>query len=213
MAETAQERADRARGGFGSALPRGRRPAVVVVDLALGFTDPQAALGSDLTAVVEATRTLLDVARAVAAPVAFTVIGFAPDLSDLGLWSAKAPGGAGLVRGTRAVELDPRLGQRDGEPVFVKQGASACFGTALVPTLIRWRVDSVILAGATTSGCLRATAVDLFQHSYPVLVAAPCVGDRFAAAHDGALRDLQDKYADVVGLDEACAALTSISDH
>jgi maleamate amidohydrolase len=191
------------RGGFGTALPRGRRPAVVVVDLALGFTDPEAKLGAELTDVVKATRGLLDVARERGVPVAFTAIGFAPDLSDLGLWATKAPGGAQLVVGTRWTEIDPRLERREGEPVFVKQAASGCFGTSLVSTLIRWGVDTTVVAGTSTSGCVRATVVDLFQLGYPVLVPRDCVGDRFPDSHEVGLFDMHAKYADVIDVADA----------
>jgi nicotinamidase-related amidase len=195
-------------GGFGSGMAVRQRPAVVVVDFQLGFTDPASDLGMDLDAEVEATRTLLSAARAANAPVAFTVISFSTDLSDLGLWREKSPAAQVLTIGSPWVKLDPRLERRTGEPVVVKQAASGCFGTTLVSLLVGWNADSVVLAGATTSGCVRATAVDLFQYGFPTLVARECVGDRFERSHEAALFDINAKYADVVSVGSACARLS-----
>ncbi len=199
-----------ARAGLGESITLGSRPAVVVVDLSCGFTDPACALGSELTAEVEATKTLLDAARAKGLPVVFTTIGFAPDLKDGGLWPQKAPGLAALQIGSRWVEIDPRLNPREDETVVLKKGASAFFGTNLASILVAQQVDSVILCGATTSGCIRATAVDLLQYGWPTLVPRECVGDRAQAPHEANLFDIQAKYADVVSLDEALAYVESV---
>lgn len=199
-----------ARAGLGESITLGSRPAVVVVDLSCGFTDPACALGSELTAEVEATKTLLDAARAKGLPVVFTTIGFAPDLKDGGLWPQKAPGLAALQIGSRWVEIDPRLDPREDETVVLKKGASAFFGTNLASILVAQQVDSVILCGATTSGCIRATAVDLLQYGWPTLVPRECVGDRAQAPHEANLFDIQAKYADVVSLDEALAYVESV---
>jgi nicotinamidase-related amidase len=193
--------------GLGGELPRGQQPGVVVVDLILGFTDPAYALGGNLDSEVLATRRLLDRAREGGAPVLFTTIAFDDRLADATLWLRKIPSLAQLRLGAPAVEVDARLGRRPTEPIVVKQGASAAFGTAL-PTLLRTAgVDTVLLCGATTSGCVRATAVDLLQLGFPTLVPRECVGDRSRAQHDANLIDLQAKYADVIALDEALALL------
>jgi nicotinamidase-related amidase len=181
----------------------GTRPAVLVVDFSRGFTDTACALGSDLDAPVEATARLLEVARAAGSPVVFTTIAFEPGGADGGIWTRKMPGLAALELGSDWVEIDPRLGRREGEPVVVKKGASAFFGTNLPAILVAAGADAVVLCGATTSGCVRATAVDLLQHGYPALVPRECVGDRAQAPHDANLFDIDMKYADVVSLDEA----------
>ena len=168
-----------------------------------GFTDPESALGSDLTDEVEATRRLLDVARARGLPVVFTTIGFEPHLKDSGLWVQKAPSLGQLQIGSRAVEIDPRLDPRPDETIVLKKGASGFFGTNLAAVLVSQGVDTVILCGATTSGCVRATAIDLLQYGFPTLVPRECVGDRAQAPHEANLFDIQAKYADVVSLDEA----------
>ncbi len=206
--EEAKQIYERAR--LGGSVTMGSRPAVLVVDFSCGFTDPACPLGSDLSAEVEATRRLLDAARDKGLPVVFTTIGFEPSLKDGGLWLQKVPSLGELQLGGPWVEIDPRLGRRPEETVIVKKGASAFFGTNLASILISQRVDSVILCGATTSGCIRATAIDLLQYGFPTMVPRECVGDRAQAPHEANLFDIQAKYADVVALEEALAYLESV---
>jgi len=198
------------RAGLGASVPLGSRPAVLVVDFSCGFTDPECGLGSDLTAEVEATRRVLDAARARGFPVLFTTIGYEPSLKDAGLWVRKAPGLAELQVGGRWVEIDPRLDPREDETVVLKKGASAFFGTNLAGILVAQGVDTVVLCGATTSGCIRATAVDLLQWGWPTLVPRECVGDRAQAPHEANLFDIQAKYADVVSVEDALAYLEGV---
>jgi nicotinamidase-related amidase len=198
--------------GLGASITLGRRPAVLVIDFSCGFTDPACALGSDLTAEVEATRRLLDAARDRGLPVVYTTIGFEPSLKDGGLWLQKVPTLGDLQLGGRWVEIDERLGRREGEPVIVKKGASGFFGTNLASVLIAQGVDSVILCGATTSGCVRATAIDLLQYGWPTLVPRECVGDRAQAPHQANLFDIQAKYADVVSVEDAIAYVESVGE-
>jgi maleamate amidohydrolase len=198
------------RSGLGASVTLGRNPGVLVVDFSCGFTDPACALGSDLTEEVEATRRLLDVARAKGLPVIYTTIGFEPSLKDGGLWLQKVPTLGELQLGGRWVEIDSRLDPQEGETVIVKKGASAFFGTNLVAVLNTQQVDTVVLCGATTSGCVRATAIDLLQNGYPAIVPRECVGDRAQAPHEANLFDIDAKYADVVALDEAMAYLESV---
>jgi maleamate amidohydrolase len=195
---------------LGQAVTMGERPAVLVVDFSCGFTDPECALGSDLSDEVEATRQLLDAARAKGLPVVFTTIGYEPSLKDGGLWLQKVPSLGDLQVGGRWVEIDPRLAPRADETIVLKKGASAFFGTNLAAILISQGVDSVVLCGATTSGCVRATAIDLLQHGFPSLVPRECVGDRAQAPHEANLFDIHAKYADVVSLDEALAYVESV---
>lgn len=201
-----------ARARLGESVTLGSRPAVLVVDFSCGFTDPGCALGSDLTAEVEATKRLLDAARARGLPVVFTTIGYESNLKDGGLWLQKAPALGDLQVGGHWVEIDPRLEPGEGETVVLKKGASAFFGTNLASILITQVVDSVVLCGATTSGCIRATAVDLLQYGWPTLVPRECVGDRALAPHEANLFDIQAKYADVVSLEEALAYLERVPD-
>lgn len=195
---------------LGDVVTRGSRPGILVVDFSCGFTDPECELGSDLSSQVEATRRLLDTARMRRLPVIFTTIGFAPSLDGADLWVQKVPALGELKLGGPWVQLDPRLGHRAEETIVLKKGPSAFFGTNLAAILVRWRIDTVILCGATTSGCVRATAIDLLQHGYPTLVPRECVGDRALAPHDANLFDIQAKYADVVCIDETLEYLESV---
>jgi maleamate amidohydrolase len=195
---------------LGQAVTMGESPGVLVVDFSCGFTDPECALGSDLSAEVEATRQLLDAARAKGLPVIFTTIGFEPSLKDGGLWLEKAPALGDLQIGGRWVEIDPRLERREDETIVLKKGASAFFGTNLAAILVSQGIDSVVLCGATTSGCVRATAVDLLQYGFPTLVPRECVGDRAQAPHEANLFDIHAKYADVVSLGDALAYVESV---
>jgi maleamate amidohydrolase len=195
---------------LGQSITLGSLPAVLVVDFSCGFTDPECALGSDMTEAVEATKRLLDRARAKGLPVVFTTIGYGPSLKDGGLWLQKIPSLGDLQVGGRWVEIDPRLEPREDETIVLKKGASAFFGTNLPSILISQGVDSVILCGATTSGCIRATAIDLLQYGYPTLVPRECVADRAQAPHEANLFDIQAKYADVVSLDEVLDYVESV---
>jgi maleamate amidohydrolase len=208
--ERARQVYDRA--GLGQSVTLGSRPAVLVVDFSCGFTDPECTLGADMTAEVEATRQLLDAARAKGLPVVFTTIGYEPSLKDGGLWLQKVPSLGDLQVGGRWVEIDPRLEPREDETIVLKKGASAFFGTNLASILISQQIDSVILCGATTSGCVRATAIDLLQYGFPTLVPRECVADRAQAPHDANLFDIQAKYADVVPLDDVLAYVESVPD-
>jgi maleamate amidohydrolase len=209
--EQAREVYKRAR--LGESVRLGERPAVLVVDFSCGFTDPDCELGSDLTAEVEATKGLLDAARARGVPVVFTTIGFDPNLKDGAPWLQKVPSLGALEIGGRWIDIDPRLERREDETIVLKKGASAFFGTNLSAILVAQQVDTVILCGATTSGCIRATAVDLLQHGFPTIVPRECVGDRAQAPHDANLFDIQAKYADVVSVDDALAYLETVPAH
>jgi maleamate amidohydrolase len=195
---------------LGQSVTLGSRPAVLVVDFSCGFTDPECTLGADMTAEVDATKRLLDAARAKGLPVVFTTIGYEPSLKDGGLWLQKVPSLGELQIGGRWVEIDPRLEPRDDETIVLKKGASAFFGTNLPSILVSQGVDSVILCGATTSGCIRATAIDLLQYGYPTLVPRECVADRAQAPHAANLFDINAKYADVVPLDDVLEYVESV---
>ena len=196
--------------GFGQELGFGLRPAVLVVDLLEGFTDRESPLGADLDAVVGATRRVLDAARGAGAPVLFTTTIYdAAGERAAEAFLRKVPALRVLRPGTRWIEGDPRLGARPDEPVVVKRFASGFHGTDLAPLLARARVDTVVVCGATTSGCVRASAVDALQHGFVPVVPREAVGDRWPAAHEANLFDLRQKYAEVLGVDEVVAALAA----
>lgn len=131
--------------GFGGALAHGSRPAVVVVDAILGFTDPRRPLGAAADDVVGAMAVVLQRARAGGHPILFTTLAFEPGLADAGIWPAKIPALADLIIGSAAVEVDGRLGRRDSEPLIVKKGPSAVYGTNLLALLAARRCDTVVL--------------------------------------------------------------------
>lgn len=202
-----------ARAGLGGTVVGGQRPAILVVDLTNGFTDPASATGADLSTVVAATTALIDAGRAADVPVVFTTIAYTPAEAegDAVAWLTKAPGLGALGEGTEAVAVDPRLPVALGDHLVTKKGASAFFGTTLPALLSGLHVDTVLVCGATTSGCVRATAVDAVQSGYSVLVPRQCVGDRAEGPHEANLFDIQAKYGDVVELDEALAYLGSLA--
>lgn len=198
--------------GLGARVGYGLRPAVVVVDFIRGFTDPASPLGSDLDREVEATAKLLDAARARTLSVFFTTTAYDEQLTEAGLFLRKVPSLKILERGGRWTELDPRLSRRKGETLVEKQYASAFFGTPLASTLTANAVDTLLIAGCTTSGCVRATAVDALQHGFRAIVPRECVGDRAPEAHAANLLDIDAKYGDVVDLEAALQYLAGLGD-
>lgn len=200
------------RAGFGGSAPRGERPAVIVVDLVRAFTEPDSPIGADLTPQVEQTNAVIAAARRASLPVLFTSIEYSPAEveGDAIAWLAKSRGLRCLLEGSPEVELDPRLDVRSGDPLIVKKGASAFFGTSLAAMLVALGADSVVVCGATTSGCVRATVVDAVQSGFHVMAPEGCLGDRAAAPHNAALFDIREKYGDVVQVEEAVAHLASL---
>ncbi|MFI6624475.1 isochorismatase family protein [Streptomyces sp. NPDC050528] len=200
------------RAGFGAPVRRGIRPAIVVVDLTRGFTEPDFPSGADLTEVVAATGQLIAAARPADVPVVFTAISYTPAeaAGDAVTWLQKAQGMRSLVEGGEEVALDPRLPRSPQDHLIVKKGASAFFGTSLAALLTGLGRDTVLVCGATTSGCVRATAVDAVQSGFPVLVPRECVGDRAQGPHEANLFDIQAKYGDVIDLKDAVGYLDTL---
>lgn len=195
--------------GFGNRQGAGDRPCLVVVDLSYGFTDPASALHCDCEEAVAANAKLLAAARAAGAPVVFTTVEFdAGTRKAAANFIAKAPALLTLEPGSRWSQIDERIAPIEGEPLMVKLFASAFFGTSLAAFLTQQRCDTVIVTGASTSGCVRATVVDAVQHGYQTLVPREAVADRAVSAHEGSLTDIDAKYADVVGLQEAIDVLS-----
>jgi maleamate amidohydrolase len=198
--------------GFGNKVGFGERPALLVIDFIKGFTDTNCPLGSNLDAEVSATKQLLDLFREKNLPVHFTTTAYDEAMVSAGVFVKKVPSLAHLKLGSSWVEIDDRLAPISGEVVWTKQYASAFFGTALASALSAQKVDTLIVTGCTTSGCVRASAVDSCQHGFLTNVVRECVGDRSASAHEANLNDLNAKYADVVGLEEVIYYLTTHSD-
>lgn len=190
--------------GFGQPLGFGKRTALVVVDLICGFTDPDMPLGANLDAQVEVSNTLLAAFHEAGAPVFFTTTSYDDaSLRDGGIWTLKQKGAATLRAGTKAVEVDPRLDRGPDDSLVVKKYASCFFGTDLLSRLVAHGIDTIVVTGCTTSGCVRATAVDAVQYGIRPMVVREGVGDRSQAAHEQSLFDLQAKYCDVISAQEA----------
>lgn len=183
--------------GFGAQIPRGTRPAIVVVDFTYGFTDTAYPTAADMSAQMAATRTLTDLARAKGYPVIYTTIAYHPAEIDRLAWLKKATGMSALVEGTRLVQIDAATGIQPQDVILTKKGASAFAGTHLAALLTGAQVDTLIVTGATTSGCVRATCVDAVQSGFNVLVPADCCADRAQAPHEANLYDISQKYGDV----------------
>jgi maleamate amidohydrolase len=177
----------------------GKRPALIIVDIINSFTDPDCPLGSEAGDVVEANRQLLQAFREKQLPVVFTSVVY-HDENQARVFRDRIPALDILEPGTHWVEVDPRLEPRRDEPVIEKQWASGFFKTGLDEHLRKQGVDSLVITGLTTSGCVRATAVDGLQYDYKVVIPAQAVGDRNQEAHRTNLFDLNAKYADVLDL-------------
>lgn len=198
--------------GFGINMGFGNSPAVLVVDIMTAFTDPTLPLGSNLDSEVAAINVVVDAARVAGAPIFHSVVAYDyPDARDAGIWRLKMNSLGSLQTGSDIVELDPRLHCEAEDTVFVKKYASCFFGTTLASQLQALRCDTLIIVGCTTSGCIRATAVDAVQHGFRPILVREAIGDRSKLAHEQALLDIQAKYGDVVSQETASAYLGSSS--
>jgi len=186
-------------GVFDSRLGFGKKPAVLVVDFIRAYTAESSALyAPDVVTAVSETVDLLDLARQKEIPVIFTQVLYNQNGLDGGLFVQKVPVLRTMVDGEPLAEIVPELPLAEEDVVIVKQYASAFFGTPLAAMLTSLGVDTVILTGCSTSGCVRATAVDGMQHGFRMIVPRECVGDRHQAPHEANLFDIDSKYGDVV---------------
>ncbi|GAA3225261.1 N-carbamoylsarcosine amidohydrolase [Pseudonocardia petroleophila] len=193
---------------FSGRVGWGERPALVVVDLVRAYTETGGPfLLPDAAPAVAATAELVDAARTAGRPVVWTVVRYDRGLSDGGLFVRKVPALAAFADGAEGgwggLVLEPAA----GEPVVAKQYASAFFGTSLAATLHAAGVDTVVITGVSTSGCVRATATDALNHGFRPQVVRDACADRTPELHDQNLRDLDAKYADVTDLADALAHL------
>jgi len=198
--------------GFHGRAGFGEKPALVVVDVNRGFTDPASPLVCDLDDCVASIARLLEAFRRAELPIVFTTVCY----DDFGKQAAaifieKVPALLVLEPGSKWVEIDPRIAPAGSEPVLSKYFASAFFGTTLASLLASAGSDTVIVTGASTSGCVRATALDALQHGYRVVVPREAVGDRNPAAHEANLYDIDTKYGDVVSLGETLAYVDELA--
>ncbi len=195
------------RQGFGKGLGIGRQAGLLVVDFVNGFNDPNQFGGGNIGAAIERTVGLLAACREMTLPVAFSRIVFAEDGSDANLFCKKVPALPTLTESNPASHVVPQLKPRQGELVVAKRNASSFFGTELAGWLTMRGVDTLIVTGCTTSGCVRASVVDALGWGFRPIVAQDCVGDRALGPHEANLFDMAQKYADVLPRDEILTAL------
>jgi maleamate amidohydrolase len=198
-------------GVFDGKVGFGARPAVVVIDFTRAYTTPGSPFFAEgVVRAVAATVPLLDAARAARVPVIHTKVIYHPSGADGGWFVRKVPALRRMVAGEPLAEIDPLVAPLPEEVVITKQYPSPFFGTPLAPMLAALGIDTLILAGCSTSGCVRAGALDGLQHGYRVIVPRDCVGDRHDGPHEANLFDINAKYGDVVGRAEAIAYLEGL---
>lgn len=192
--------------GFGGRVGFGQSPAIIVIDMARSWLDESSPLGSKAVAgVLDNILRILEVGRDSGVPVFFTTMVFDPTGAEargpLGRKLLHTSDQAALEKGTGLVELDPRLARRPEEILIEKQRASAFWGTPFLAHLVGRKIDTLIITGCSTSGCIRATAESAHNYNLHTIVVAEAVGDRSPVAHEYNLTDIDMRYADVVGLD------------
>jgi maleamate amidohydrolase len=195
--------------GFGQRLSAGRRAALLVVDFVEGFVDPGVFGGGNISEAAACTVPVLAAFRGAGAPVIFTRIVYAADGSDAGLWCEKVPGLRRLTDDAPESRVIGPLAPRPGEPVVRKTQASAFLGTGLDALLIARSVDTLVVAGCTTSGCVRASVMDAIGRNFRPLVLTDCVGDRAIGPHEANLFDMGQKYADLIAAEDVAAVLAA----
>jgi maleamate amidohydrolase len=198
------------RQGFGGQIGFGERPALLVVDFTAGFVDPASFGGGNIAQAMKHTLPLLDLARREKIPVVHTKIVYAEDGSDAGIHCLKSRHLKTLTASNPLSDFAPDVMPQKGEIVLTKRLPSAFFETGLAGLLAARGVDTVVIAGCTTSGCVRASTLDAMCFGFRPMVVRDCVGDRATGPHDASLFDLGQKYADVIDSDTAMKSIESV---
>jgi maleamate amidohydrolase len=180
----------------------GRRPALLVVDFIEGFTNPASPFGGPWDDAVERTAELLRIAHRRNVPAVFTTVEFEPSDVEANLLIRKAPAVAALARGSAWTNVDHRLPRHPSDVVLSKKHGSAFFGTDLAARLTAMQIDTLLITGCVTSGCVRASAVDAAQYGFRPVVVRESVGDRSPLANEANLLDIEARYGDVVSIDQ-----------
>ncbi|TAL75959.1 MAG: isochorismatase family protein [Burkholderiaceae bacterium] len=202
-----------AKQGFGNSSGFGQHPALIIVDFVNGFDDPDMFGGGNIHSAILHTRTLLAAARRHHIAICFTRVVYADDQSDAGVFCLKAPSLRTLTESARASQIVSELEPREGELVLRKTQPSAFHETGLTSWLTHKGIDTVVIAGCTTSGCVRATAIDSMSRNFLTVVVTDCVGDRALAPHEANLFDIQQKYADLLDSEKTIAHFSGKRDH
>jgi len=187
--------------GYSSRVGAGRRPALLVIDFSLAFTGGKSEFpGGRFDQEVGQALRLANAFRRAALPVMFTTIAYDDPVSESGWWGVKVPWLHHCKTGSPLVEIDPRLQRQPDEAVIVKRFPSSFFQTDLDQRLKKHGCDTLVIAGCTTSVCVRATTLDAMQHGYRALLAAEAIGEFDAGIHALNLKDLDSRYADVISV-------------
>lgn len=204
--------ADNYAGVYEGRLQPGSNPALLIVDVVMAYLTEGSALFMETAAAArDSIVRLAGAARAAGAPVLFTNVQYKPDGSDGGVFYRKAPVLKAFVEGSSLCAFPEGLTPREGERVFTKQYPSAFFGTGLADVLHATSIDTLLITGYSTSGCVRASAIDAMQYGFVPLVVREACADRHPAPHEANLFDLQAKYAEVIGEAEALAYIRNTS--
>lgn len=203
---------DYKKAGFGNRLGFGKSPALVLVDFVMAYLDSDSPLYAGVEAELGVAEKLLDAARGAGIPIIFTRVEYTPGGADGGHFYRKVTTLKHLDRGNPLGALAPSLQPAEGEIVVVKQYASAFFGTSLAATMNSLGCDSAIITGLTTSGCVRATALDALQNGFIPIVVSDACGDRDERVQRANLFDLAAKYADVVESPEVLEYLAGLTE-
>jgi maleamate amidohydrolase len=207
MTATTDLAGDYASAGFGGTLAPGERPALLIIDLVMAYLDPQSHLYAGVETELAANERLVAAARAAGIPVIFTNIEYREDGFDGGLFYRKVPALRAFAPGSPLGAFPPSLQPRDTELVLSKKFPSAFFGTPLAAILTAARIDTLFITGYSTSGCVRATALDALCHGFLPFVVREACGDRDPRVQEANLFDIQAKVAEVIGEEQALAAI------
>ena len=197
-------------GAFDGSLPFGKRPALIVIDMVEAYLQPGSPLYAGIEDAVASAARLAAVARQCGAPVIFTNVEYQPGGADGGVFFRKVPALKVFEKGSPLGAFPPQLSPEDGDFVITKRYASAFFATHLAATLTSLGVDTLLIAGVSTSGCVRATALDTCQSGFLPFVVRDACGDRHPGPHEANLFDLQAKYAEVISEETATAHLMAL---
>ena len=197
------------RQGFGNQSGFGIQPALLVVDFVNGFANPDEFGGGNISEAIAATKSLLSKSRLAGIPIVYTRVVYAEDGSDAGIFCLKAPGLLQLTESSYSSQVVNDLEPEAGEYVVRKTQPSAFFGTHLASWLNARQVDTLLVTGCTTSGCIRASVIDSLSYNFRTIVVTDCVGDRALVPHDANLFDMEQKYADLMTSEEVMAKLSA----
>jgi maleamate amidohydrolase len=202
--------AENYKGAFDGNLPFGQRSALLIVDFVVAYLDPASPLYAGVEDALASNERLLAAARKAGIPILFTNVVYTPGGADGGVFYRKVPALRLFDKGSPLGAFPASLQPREGELVISKQYASSFFGTHLAATLTAQGIDTLLITGLSTSGCVRATALDACQHGFLPFVVREACGDRHPGPHEANLFDLQAKYAEVISEAEALAHLQAL---